>query len=95
MTSEQSPQDPLSQFVLVQVQDQTSSRSLVRLSLIATMGQRRARENLLFRWREDSGASRAEVVVLNHPPASVRESNESRPIGEMLSRITSPFEPFA
>jgi hypothetical protein len=39
------------------------------------MGQRRVRENLIFLWREDSGAFRAEVVVLNHPPAPVSNPN--------------------
>lgn len=43
---------------------------IVRLSLIRTVGQRRGGENLMFLWREDSGASQAEVVVLNHPPGS-------------------------
>ena len=38
------------------------------LSLITTMGQRSVCENLMFLWRENSGAFHAEVVVLNHPP---------------------------
>jgi hypothetical protein len=40
------------------------------------MCQRRFRENVMFLWRENSGAFHAEVVVLNHPLSSV--SNPKR-----------------
>jgi hypothetical protein len=33
-------------------------------------GSEKALENLLFLWRENYGAFRAEVVVFNHPPGS-------------------------
>jgi hypothetical protein len=46
------------------------------------MVQRGACENLMFLWRENSGAFHAEVVVFNHPPGSVLNPNR------VLARIS-------
>jgi hypothetical protein len=50
----------------------------VRLSLIADYGSEKALEDLLFLWRENYGAFRAEVVVFNHPLTGPREQSCSQ-----------------
>ena len=70
-------QSPLNQPVSMQDHDQTSSRGIVRLNLITTIGQRRIYENPMLLWGQNSGAFHAGVVVLNHFPGSVSNPNRT------------------
>jgi hypothetical protein len=63
---------------------------MVRLSLIADYGSEKALEDLLFLWRENYGAFRAEVVVFNHPLTGPREQSCSYSGG--AARVVSDRE---
>ena len=52
----------------MQNQAQTSSREYGEAKSNCDYGSEKGLESLLFLWRENYGAFRAEVVVFNHPP---------------------------
>jgi hypothetical protein len=61
---------------------QTSSRESGEAKSNCDYGSEKGLESLLFLWRENYGAFRAEVVVFNHPPGSA--SNPKQVAGPTL-----------
>jgi hypothetical protein len=70
------PQDPLSESVSTQDQDQTASLEYCEAKSNDYYGSEKGLGKSTFLSRENSGGFHAQVVVLNHPLGSPRASHK-------------------